>query len=66
MRFLLFNIRIIKVIKGGTYMDIGRKIRHLRLINNMTQEDVASQLFISRQPHQNLFLFIQDFMQKKE
>ncbi|MCC3688446.1 hypothetical protein LLR47_24965 [Bacillus cereus] len=47
-------------------MDIGRKIKHLRLINNMTQEDVASQLFISRLPHQNLFLFIQDFMQKKE
>ncbi|MFK4335045.1 transcriptional regulator with XRE-family HTH domain [Bacillus sp. RC240] len=30
-------------------MDIGKKIKHLRLINNMTQEDVASQLFISRQ-----------------
>ncbi len=49
MRFLLFNIRIIKVIRGGTYMDIGKKIKHLRLINNMTQEDVANQLFISRQ-----------------
>jgi transcriptional regulator with XRE-family HTH domain len=30
-------------------MDIGKKIKHLRLINNMTQEDIASQLFISRQ-----------------
>lgn len=25
MRFLLFNIKIIKGIKGGTYMDIGKK-----------------------------------------
>ncbi|MDR4241191.1 XRE family transcriptional regulator, partial [Bacillus mycoides] len=30
-------------------MDIGKKIKQLRLINNMKQEDVASQLFISRQ-----------------
>ncbi|PEB55260.1 transcriptional regulator [Bacillus pseudomycoides] len=30
-------------------MDIGKKIKHLRLINKMTQEDVANQLFISRQ-----------------
>lgn len=30
-------------------MDIGKKIKHLRLINEMTQEDVANQLFISRQ-----------------
>jgi len=30
-------------------MDIGKRIKHLRLINKMTQEDVASQLFISRQ-----------------
>lgn len=30
-------------------MNIGEKIKHLRLINKMTQEDVANQLFISRQ-----------------
>lgn len=30
-------------------MNIGKKIKHLRLINKMTQEDVANQLFISRQ-----------------
>ncbi|HDX9578047.1 TPA: helix-turn-helix transcriptional regulator [Bacillus pseudomycoides] len=30
-------------------MNIGKKIKHLRVINKMTQEDVANQLFISRQ-----------------
>ncbi|WP_255287313.1 helix-turn-helix domain-containing protein [Bacillus pseudomycoides] len=30
-------------------MDIGKKIKHLRLLNKMTQKDVANQLFISRQ-----------------
>ncbi|HDX9588844.1 TPA: helix-turn-helix transcriptional regulator [Bacillus pseudomycoides] len=30
-------------------MNIGKRIKHLRLINKMTQEDVANQLFISRQ-----------------
>ncbi|WP_429756263.1 helix-turn-helix domain-containing protein [Bacillus sp. S10(2024)] len=30
-------------------MNIGEKIKHLRLINKMTQEDVANQLFLSRQ-----------------
>jgi transcriptional regulator with XRE-family HTH domain len=30
-------------------MDIGKKIKHLRLINNMTQEDIASQFVLCKQ-----------------